>query len=67
MIPDGDRKINILDVGCGEGTLGKLLKGKFKDIHVVGCDISEKAVELARPYYDKVFQIDIDEDDLIND
>ncbi|OPL16377.1 MAG: hypothetical protein AVO38_08505 [delta proteobacterium ML8_D] len=64
MIPDGDRKINILDVGCGEGTLGKLLKGKFKDIHVVGCDISEKAAELARPYYDKIFQIDIDEDDL---
>jgi len=64
MIPDGDRKINILDVGCGEGTLGKLLKEKFKDIYVAGCDISEKAVELACPYYDKVFQIDIDEDDL---
>ncbi|MEE8423662.1 MAG: class I SAM-dependent methyltransferase [Thermodesulfobacteriota bacterium] len=64
MISGQGRRINVLDVGCGEGTLGILLRKKLSDIDIVGCDIAENSVELARPFYDKVFQADIDEDDL---
>jgi len=36
----------ILDIGCGEGTLGKLVKGKYREVY--GVDISPQALELAR-------------------
>lgn len=64
MIAGDDRRIKILDIGCGEGTLGMLLKHKYQNSYVVGCDISEKSLELASPYYDKVVQLDINEDNL---
>lgn len=64
MIPQAKRKISILDVGCGDGTLGNLLREKINDTYIVGCDISEKSVELSRPFYDKVYQINIEEDNL---
>lgn len=60
---NGKDKINILDLGCGEGTLGMLLKDAFTNFYAVGCDISEKSLELASPFYDKVVQFDIEEDD----
>lgn len=64
MIPHEEGGLKVLDVGCGEGTLGMLLKEKFNDIYTVGCDLSDKAVKMARPFYDKVAQVNIDEDDL---
>ncbi|WKZ32187.1 MAG: methyltransferase domain-containing protein [Thermodesulfobacteriota bacterium] len=64
LMPADGRKIKVLDMGCGEGTLGMLLKEKFKDLYAVGCDISENTVELARPFYDKTAQVDLDNDSL---
>lgn len=62
MIPQETRKISVLDVGCGEGTLGLLLKNRHHDFYSVGCDISEHSIELARPFYDKVLVLNIDDE-----
>ena len=64
MMPDEARRIKVLDMGCGEGALGMLLREKFKDVYSVGCDISENTVELARPFYDRTIQVDLDSDNL---
>lgn len=55
------RKVHILDVGCGEGALGKLLKERLKEkTSIVGCDISKTALKEAADYYSDLFQIDIE-------
>ena len=60
---DGD--VKILDVGCGEGSLGKLLKQNYGNhIHITGIDISEKALEMASNYYDETHRIDLENDDI---
>ena len=64
MIPDEKRRLKIFDMGCGEGALGMLLREKFKDLYSVGCDISEKTVNLAAPFYDRAAQLDLENDDL---
>jgi methionine biosynthesis protein MetW len=52
---------HILDIGCGEGTLGKLLKQEFGNkIYVVGVDISKTALDMASEYYDETYQLDIE-------
>jgi len=58
-------QVNVLDIGCGEGTLGKLLKEQLQNkVFIVGCDISETALKLASPYYDKIFQTNIETTEL---
>ncbi len=52
----------ILDVGCGEGFLDKLLIEKSNE--VFGIDISERAVKLARKNGVKAFVCDIENEDL---
>ena len=51
----------ILDVGCGEGTLGQILSDKYQ---IVGIDISEQALQLASSHYDSTKQANIEQDDL---
>jgi methionine biosynthesis protein MetW len=36
----------LLDIGCGDGLLGALVKDRFEEVY--GVDISERAVEIAR-------------------
>jgi 2-polyprenyl-3-methyl-5-hydroxy-6-metoxy-1,4-benzoquinol methylase len=66
-----DRRANavnsptILDVGCGEGTIGKLLmhesEKQTKDgLVTYGCDISETVLEIAAPYYSEIYNVDIE-------
>jgi len=52
----------ILDVGCGEGYLAKLLMEKGNEVY--GIDISEHAVELARRNGVKAFVCDVENEDL---
>ena len=52
----------ILDIGCGEGTLGQLLDD---DLYIVGTDISTRAVEAASEYYDKTHVVDVEETELV--
>jgi methionine biosynthesis protein MetW len=67
MISGTNRVLNCIDIGCGEGTLGKLLKAKFgKSIFLVGCDISNTALKYASRYYDEILQVDLESDDLLN-
>ncbi len=55
-------KINrVLDVGCGEGTLGRILDEEYE---TVGVDISSQALQLANKHYDTTKQVNIETDDL---
>ena len=39
---------NVLDLGCGYGTIGILLSKVFEGIECTMCDVNERAVDLAR-------------------
>ena len=52
----------ILDIGCGDGSLGMEIKTKSN--RVWGIDISSKAIRLAKRRLDKVFCTDIESDNL---
>ena len=51
----------ILDLGCGTGLFGKAIKEVFKDAELVGVDISEKMLDIARKtgLYNKLKSMDI--------
>ncbi len=63
-----NERINILDIGCGEGTFGKLVREKLKpnNVSLLGLDISSIAIELASNYYDTLQVIDVENEDLID-
>jgi methionine biosynthesis protein MetW len=52
----------ILDVGCGEGTLGKLAPDECS---MYGVDISETALEMADKHYIATAQADIEDDNIV--
>jgi len=53
----------ILDVGCGSGYMGYLIKKINRNASLTGFDISEYAVGMAQSY-DKVYLLDIDKEDI---
>lgn len=63
---DSDMEINILDIGCGEGTLGKVLRERVKSnkLSLVGLDISDIASELAGSFYDSLHVADVEENQI---
>lgn len=44
------RKGNILDIGCGGGTITNFLAASYPRTRVYGCDVSKQAISLARKY-----------------
>lgn len=59
------QSVNVLDMGCGDGVLGQLL-----DKHgytITGCDVAQRAVELAKPHYSNITQFDLDKDETPRD
>jgi len=65
MIRPDKSPINVLDVGCGEGGLGMLLKKRYgSKVNIIGIDISEEALKLAEPFYDKLLQVDVENEDI---
>lgn len=50
----------ILDIGCGNGILGKYLKKKQHKCNIIGIDISRDAAKIAKKYYDEVIISDIE-------
>lgn len=65
MIGTPIRSIKVLDVGCGEGTVGKMLKEKLHhNVSLQGLDISATALQMASAFYDKVAEFDADSDSL---
>lgn len=53
---------SVLDLGCGDGTLGKLLRKDESSRFIMGLDISEIAIQNALPYYDKTATCDFEAD-----
>lgn len=53
---------NVLDIGCGEGTLGELTAGSTS---MYGIDISETALEMAEEHYSKTAQADIENEEIL--
>ncbi len=61
-----DKKISILDIGCGEGVLGKLLKELAPKKHeIFGTDIASTALKYAKEFYDGVYCVDIEKEEFI--
>ena len=63
-----ESKISILDIGTGSGCIPLALKNNMLESHVSGCDISEKAIEIAMKNA-KDLNIDVDffSLDILND
>jgi 2-polyprenyl-3-methyl-5-hydroxy-6-metoxy-1,4-benzoquinol methylase len=65
MIGAPTKPIRVLDVGCGEGTVGKMLKTKLShNVSLTGLDISATALQMAAAFYDNVAEFDADADSL---
>lgn len=65
LIGTPTQSIKVLDVGCGEGTVGKILKEQWGNkVHLTGLDISTTALQMASAYYDRVTEFDADADSL---
>jgi methionine biosynthesis protein MetW len=52
----------ILDIGCGNGDLARMLTDK--EIEVYGIDISSKAVSKTKKFMTKFYELDLNEDNL---
>jgi 2-polyprenyl-3-methyl-5-hydroxy-6-metoxy-1,4-benzoquinol methylase len=50
----------VLDIGCGGGMTGKLIKEKFPDARVIGIELNPRAAEHARQWLDTVICEDVD-------
>ena len=46
LLLDKEKKLNILDIGCGTGLMGPLLAAN--NINLVGVDLSEKMLQIAK-------------------
>lgn len=53
----------ILDIGCGSGYLGFLLKKDFPEISIIGFDISETAIAQINSY-EKAYTLSLDNSDI---
>jgi SAM-dependent methyltransferase len=50
----------LIDLGCGDGIMGQLLSGD--GYRITGADISPRALDIAKPHYAAVRQLDMDRD-----
>jgi SAM-dependent methyltransferase len=54
----------VLDIGCGGGATGKLIKEKFPGTRVIGIELNPHAAEYARGFLDDVICASIEDVDL---
>ena len=57
----------VLDIGCGAGATGELIKNKFPGTRVIGIEINANAAQHARKLLDVVIAAGIDQVDLARD
>lgn len=60
ILNDSSRPVRILDVGCGTGKLGRLLKSKIS-CHITGIEVDKEAVTIAGEVYDELVVMDLEE------
>ena len=53
---------SVLDVGCGEGGLGKLLRERSPNVEISAIEINKKAAKEAAGYYNELVICDIQKD-----
>lgn len=58
LIPEGPNVI--LDLGCGAGQLGRVLRETNKASELVGVEIYPMAAEKAEKYYNKIYQDNVE-------
>ena len=51
--------LRILDVGCGEGQVGAMLKARQTERYIVGIELNQRVAQTARLHLDKVYQDDV--------
>lgn len=56
----------VLDIGCGGGATGKLIKEKFPGTRVIGIEVNSHAAEYARRHLDSVICAGIDSINLVD-
>ena len=54
----------VLDIGCGGGATGRLLKEKFPGTRVIGIEMNPRAADYARQFLDQVICAAVDDVDL---
>lgn len=52
----------VLDIGCATGYFGEILKKQGK--YVVGVDVSQKAINIAKRKLDKAYALDLEQENL---
>ncbi len=55
-IPAGANRI--LDIGCGKGTMGRGIRTRWGEVHLVGIERDPSRAFEARAYYDRVIEAD---------
>ncbi|HSV94362.1 MAG TPA: class I SAM-dependent methyltransferase [Spirochaetia bacterium] len=56
-----NRKVSVLDIGCGDGIYEKLLSQEcFEDSNFIGVDFSKKQLSKAKQYFNKTYCVDLD-------
>ena len=58
-IKDKNKKINILDIGTGSGCLSVCLANEFINSKILGIDISQKAINVAKKMLNYILNIKI--------
>jgi len=59
LLGDSNGK-TILDIGCGQGVLGGILKDQYDSVEVHGLDISEEAIDKANDTLNEVSVFDLE-------
>lgn len=54
----------VLDIGCGPGHLAKVIKKQGTKIEIHGIDFSRVAIENAKKFLDKCWQVNLDIEDI---
>ncbi len=54
---------HVIDFGCANGTLGRIIRDHFVDAHLIGLDVSKRMLERAKSsgLYDELHEQDLDE------
>lgn len=47
----------VMDIGCGDGVLGRYIRQQHIPVNIYGTDISDSAIEKSMPFYNSVYKV----------